>query len=762
MTAQPAMLTAGQDDSAVARFVAGFRGLASQTQPLGPLLLSEFADAERQRQDIEERWLKDLRQYRGIYEPEVAARIKGRSQTFGKKTRVKVRSMDDRVFDMLFPAGDERNFAIDPTPEPNIARDQKARLEQALRQHTKAEPNAKQVRQAVAEFAKSAAGRMTSTVEDQLIEARYRRIAKLAIHDGNLYGTGVVKGPLVDIHTKTRFAHDGDAWAATHEECYLPFLDHVPLWRIFPDMAATEVQDCRYIWERHRLTKAKLLELARNPSFDGAALVQYAQTPVVRTTRKPYELEVKQLGLRQDQINDGSYELLERWGWIDSDDLCGCGMGDDIDGMVFANVWLTPDGQVLKFAPQPIKGMTFPYHFYYYDKDETSIFGEGLSAIMRDEQDAFNSARRATFDNLAITAGPQFEIYANQIDPRTRPTGMHPFAIWWRTSGDGQYPAIRAIQAESHVNELSAVAAQCDSEIDEVTGIPKYLYGDGPSQGAGATSSGLSQLLGQANTGVKAQVQSFDDGITAPLIGGMVAWNMQFNPDPSIKGDYQVQATGTKSLVAKEVRSQMLALFSGSLSPMEKTYIKWDKLVAEKAKAHDLGDVVKTAEEVEQEQDTPQAQQQAQLVQAQAQLQVKTMEATVSKLQAEVLRLQADTGRLTAETERAMAEAVNRRVEAAFAAMQAAGVAVSNANIAPAGDEILRSAGWQDATPQEGVTGVTEATGVVPQAVQPMGGNVPIEVPQVPKVTQPAVAAVQPKSPFLGERAGIETPELPQ
>ena len=54
------------DQSEVAKFVSGFRGLAAVTQPLGPQLLSEFAEAERMRQNIEQRWLMDLRQYRGI------------------------------------------------------------------------------------------------------------------------------------------------------------------------------------------------------------------------------------------------------------------------------------------------------------------------------------------------------------------------------------------------------------------------------------------------------------------------------------------------------------------------------------------------------------------------------------------------------------------------------------------------------------------------------------------------------------------------
>ncbi len=660
--------------------------MTAETQPLGPYLLTEFAEAERLRRDVEQRWLKDLRQYRGIYEPEVQARIKGRSNTFGKKTRTKVRAVNDRVYDLQFPAGGQSNYKIEPTPEPEIAKSIKDTIINALKARFGQDPSSNQIREAVKAYAETASGRMQSTIEDQLIQAHYRTEAKKAIHDGNLYGTGIIKGPLVDVVTRERFSADGDSWVAVAEQKYIPFITHVPLWKFFPDMLATDIEDCRYTWERHRLTKSKLMELAENPSFDGEVIIRYSKTSPSRI-RKDYEQEVESIGLRPNAPMDGTYELLERWGWIDPDVTpIGC----ECEEMVFANVWMTPMGEIVKFAPNPVRGMKYPYHFYYYDKDETSIFAEGLATIMRDEQDSYNAARRATYDNLAITAGPQVEVFANQIDPRCRPSQLGPFYIWWRTSGENQYPAVRAINFESHVAELSAVAQQADREIDEVTALPKYLYGDNPNGGAAATASGMSMLMGQANIGVKAQVQSFDDGITTPFMQGMVAWNMQFNADPSIKGDFSIKATGAGSLVAKEVRTQVLASFTANLTSMEQQYIKWDKLAAEKARAADLENIIMSPDEIKQMQESPQAQQQAQLMQMQTQLQLATAEANVSKLGAEVQRLQADAERLKSQS-------MKDKAEAAYASLQAGGAATQSPAAAMAGDEILRSIGWQDA-----------------------------------------------------------------
>ena len=94
---------------------------------LGPLMLAEFAQAMSDRQTTEDRWLQDLRQYRGVYDPEVLAAIGPvRSKAFVRKTRVKVKTLDSRVADLSFPAGAEKNWTIDKSPKPTVSKEQRA------------------------------------------------------------------------------------------------------------------------------------------------------------------------------------------------------------------------------------------------------------------------------------------------------------------------------------------------------------------------------------------------------------------------------------------------------------------------------------------------------------------------------------------------------------------------------------------------------------------------------------------------------------
>ena len=120
-------------------------------------------------------------------------------------------------------------------------------------------------------------------------------------------------------------------------------------------------------------------------------------------------------------------------------------------------------------------------------------------------------------------------------------------------------------------------------------------------------------------------------------------------------------------------------------------------------------------------------------------LQMAELEVKVANLTAEGERINAQTQLAMAQTQLAQAKAIESKVEAIYAALQAGGVAASNPMIAPAGDEILKSSGFVDATPDPSIAGIMD----LPQ--------------QGP--AQPGFQAqgVDPVSGQMGARAGIET-----
>lgn len=739
-----------------------------ELQALGVKLMAEFAQAEADRLLTEQRWLKDLRQYKGQYDPEVEAAIgKNRSRAFLRKTRVKVKTADSRVMDLLFPAGTEKNWDIDSTPVPTLPDEIQSEVAMTLARVNGGAPPPKDVLQkALLGVARQRAKGMSKVVDDQLAEVRYRLVAKEVVHSGHLYGTGVLKGPLIERKVRVKFVKESGRWVSKSEEYVVPFIDFVPVWRIYPDMNASTLEQCRYIYERHQMTRSALADLANRRSFNRQKIIDYLKAnPTGFVKLRYFDNELKVIGDRTaNQGKSGEqYEVFERWGYLNGEQLKEIGVNIPEDRMhesFFSNVWILPDGTVIKAALQPINGVTWPYHLYYFDKDETSIFGEGLPMILRDDQTMLNAGVRMMLDNAAMTAGAMYEVNPHLLHPLTKHDEVFPHKVWLRNQVQPGVHAVSAIQLPNGLNTLMPMHQLFEANADEVSAIPRYVTGDNPTAGAAGTSSGLSMLMGAVNIVIKDLITNWDEGITRPFITGLYRWNMQFNSDDEIKGDFDVKARGTASLIAKEVRARQLNEFGAlTANPMDAPFINRHRLNLLRAEANELSDVVKTEDEVKAEMESDGAKQQQELNMRMQVAQLAELEGKAKAAAAEAKLREVRANEVLANIDLIVAKAVSTKVEGIYAALQAAGVAVTQPMIAPAGDELLRSAGFKDATPTPPISQILGAD------VQAMAG-----LPQSEQTVAPPqqnVATISPQSQplqaqtgMIGVRSGIETPEL--
>jgi len=125
---------------------------------------------------------------------------------------------------------------------------------------------------------------------------------------------------------------------------------------------------------------------------------------------------------------------------------------------------------------------------------------------------------------------------------------------------------------------------------DEQTGIPSYSHGQTGVQSMTRTASGMSMLLGASSLNIKTVVKNLDDFLLRPLGEAFFQWNMQFfEGGLDVKGDLEVKATGTNSLMQKEVRSQRLTTFLQTVqNPAVAPFVKISKLISELAYSLDL------------------------------------------------------------------------------------------------------------------------------------------------------------------------------
>lgn len=673
---------------------AGQSGDSPVSDSLGAILRTKFDEAKAARSLYEVLWLECLRQYKGVYDPDMLKKMDAnRSKAFVRLTRTKVKAMDSRLMDMMFPAGGDKNWAIAPVPvspadEATIAQvakqtiqsmagqakqelqaaaiqDQQngitpgqppaqpaaapaqatappqdpaaappqaqaqppqpqsmyaavlAKLQEALPWLFSGDPSSLAAEvDAVADDAldkkfqeaKDRCGRMEKVVESQLDVSKYSAKCKAVIHSGNVYGTGVLKGPLVEIRSKGQWADSaGTGFAYQSQDDTKPYLEAVSIWDIYPDMNAMTLDEAEYVIQRHVMLKSDCRALAKRKDFRADVINEYLRentTGDVETLS--FESSIREINGKTNttKTRGPRYEVLEYWGYVDGADLALYGVDvpeDQLDQEFEANVW-TLGNQVIKAVLNPFDAGLRPYHFYYFEQDETSIFGIGIPEIMRDTQSVFNAAIRATVDNAAMSAGPMFEVNRDLLLPGEDVDAIIPFRVFERkgTGPDAQAASVRVLQIPNNTASLLALAQAFKQFGDESTTIPAYTQGE-PTGGITKTVGGLSMLMGAQNITIKDTVRNFDGGITEPSIRGMYHWNMQFNQDTTIKGNFDISARGSASLVAKEVKAQQLeTLAAQTANPVDQLLINRRNLMIARLRALDLNtdDLVYSEEEI--------------------------------------------------------------------------------------------------------------------------------------------------------------------
>ena len=125
---------------------------------------------------------------------------------------------------------------------------------------------------------------------------------------------------------------------------------------------------------------------------------------------------------------------------------------------------------------------------------------------------------------------------------------------------------------------------------DESTGIPSYSHGQTGVQSMTRTASGMSMLMGAASLNIKTVIKNIDDQLIKPLGESMFQWNMQFyEGDLPIVGDLEIKATGSTSLMRKEVRSQRLTMFLQTIqNPAIAPFVRISEIIKELAYSLDL------------------------------------------------------------------------------------------------------------------------------------------------------------------------------
>ena len=638
------------------------RDMAERLRVFGVRLQSKANDQVQRRYSIDERWLDDLRQFNGQYDKVTAATLaaSGGSKLFVNITRNKVNAAEARLIDILFPT-DDRNWGIQPTPVPylsKIAKDEDPVSNEdgsPFVTDKGVQVEKRDIAQGVLEEARERSNGMQDEIEDQLNETNYNSVNRDMVHDAVLYGTGVLKGPVILGKTRQKWSEVVDdqgqvAQVIEMVEDLKPGAERVDPWDFFPDMQARSIDDAEFIFQRHYMSKKALRDLADKPGFLRTQIAEVLKQDADNSHTATHLQEMQSMaGI--SSMDNRRFEVWEYHGPVDKDDLIAAGVEVDEDD-VFTDyngvVWFS-ENRVIKAVINPADTGEMPYCVFNWEGDDTTIFGVGIPFLMRSSQKVLNATWRMLMDNAGLSVGPQTVINSQVVRPADGNWRLTPHKVWELTDKNGSVNNVfGSFEINSHMTELIALFQYARQIADEETALPQIAQGEQGS--ATDTASGMSMLMNSANTMLRRVVKNFDDDVTRPFIKRMYDWNMQFNPKEDVKGDFCIDARGTSSLLVKEqqaVNLMNLMNISASplLEPLTNTAALYRKVVS--SMQIEADEIVKSTEEIELEtqnmQKQMEAQQQAMMQAQQAQQQAPAGDPLAQqKLELEAQKMQMD------------------------------------------------------------------------------------------------------------------------
>lgn len=428
-----------------------------------------------------------------------------------------------------------------------------------------------------------AAKKMEKKIHDQLEESSANKHLRATALECALFGTGIMKGPFAVDKEYPKWDDEGN-YTPTIKT--VPMVSNVSVWNFYPDPDAHNMEEVEYAIERHKMSHSELRKLGKRPYF---------RKNEIETALKfgpSYTKEWWEQAMEDDtqQVAVNRFEVLEFWGNVERSVLEDHRVDipkelKDKDNIA-VNIWLC-NGRVLRLVLNPFTPSIIPFYVVPYEVNPYSMWGVGVAENMDDTQTLMNGFMRMAVDNAALSGNLLIEVDETNLVPG-QDLSVYPGKVFRRQGGaPGQ--AIFGTKFPNVSNENMQMFDKARVLADESTGFPSFAHGQTGISGVGRTASGISMLMSAANGSIRTVVKNIDDYLLAPLGKALFSFNMQFDFDPEIKGDLEVKAAGTESLMANEVRSQRLMQFLGVVqNPILAPFARLDYIVREIAKSMEL------------------------------------------------------------------------------------------------------------------------------------------------------------------------------
>jgi len=523
-----------------------------------------------------------------------------RSRVVINIVRPKVDQAIARMCEILLPV-DDRNWGIKPTPIPEIA-DMSTDERQTVDPMT-GEPTGLTARDEadyVLEAAKKAAEGMERSIADSLTECNYNGESRQVVDNAVRLGTGIIYGPFPARQTSKIWMPSPDGSQVMQiNETIVPASESLDPWDVYFDPSCgNDHQRGRGFFIRRNVTRKELRQLVGLPGYDEECIRE-----VLRM--EPRRVRVSEGRVMRDTVQDDSYEMWTYHGEIEPEEmqLLSERTGDPLTDVGFGVLVIIND-KIVGAMESWVADKTLPIDAWCWRKADDSPYGHGLPDELENQQRVVNAAWRQVMDNGRTSLGGQIVMKKGVVVPQNNNWEITPNKIWLAKDDlEDVRQAFSVFEFNSHLNELLSIAQAAMQFADMESSMPQIMGGEQGS--APETVGGMVMLYNNANAVLRQRVKLYDDYITKPHIGRYYDWKMANDPDPDIKGDYEIDARGSTALIERDIQNQaLLNLANITNNPRYTPHLKEREELKAILKAFKVNpeEIMKTEDEVEQEQ----------------------------------------------------------------------------------------------------------------------------------------------------------------
>jgi hypothetical protein len=523
----------------------------------------------------------------------------GRSEISVGVTKRKVRAAVNRARDIAFPA-EERPWMLKPTPVSQGLRKKhvdkllglpgmdalvlngladleggtaRAKLEAAIAEEVEIE-------------AYAGLDRATKEVADIWDEGSFADVFKDSLLLSAIYGTSVIKGPFEVEVPVVSFS------SGKRKVTYRASLDAVQLdlFHYLVDQWATGTGPKKARWEAYHdlLTESEIRDIAQTWEWDDAELtraLEAVRPPNQRLTMegdKQTRDEATPAG-EADGSQKPGYEYVEFYGrvpvqYADAFEDWPEGAPDEDhmeDSLQVEVIVQLVNGMCPHAVVNDTEPARRPFHVMPWAEIPGSPYGCGIGEDLLDLHELTDSAYRLYVDNKGLVGNPPVGIDATKIaDGYEDSIEMELGALWYFNTKPSD--AMQAVQVPDVTASLKDLVEVLENLSDEQSGVNRYTSGD-PSRSLNQTARGISILTSRADLVIRGALDNLDRHHIQCIVQDVYHW-VRENRNLPLETDYDVVASGSTSLMAREQQIQQLiqfaSVFGPTMAPAEMAFVK--------------------------------------------------------------------------------------------------------------------------------------------------------------------------------------------